>query len=567
MSGSSSAELIAQPFSPSKHSSHQPSRMLQLRAPLSAAFMPLVPHASSGRRGLFSHTSQPWYISAGDGHVVVGDEHEAVAHVELAGEQFDLADHVLAGLVGRVGLAGEHELHRPVGASAASCAAGRAATAAAWRACRWRSGGRSRWSSAVGVEQGVAQARPDERRPARARPCARAAQTSARSTAVDARPRRRRRRRPTPAPTLVRAGARRSWSPTQVWACTPLVIAPIGTSSTGTSGHRPLNISRLTSPCSWATPLAAAGEAQPHDGHVEAVSSGSSCAVAEGHQLVEGDAALRRRSRPKYFSISSRGNRSMPAGTGVWVVNTPPARTASTASAKRECPRSATSSRMRSSDRKPAWPSLVWNTCGSQAERPQGAHAADAEHDLLAEAVLDVAAVQAVGDAARPRRCCPRRRCRAGTAGFDRPSPATRATARVRRRGRRSTCTPVSARAPARGVEAGEALLLLAVGVEPLAEVALGVEQPDGDEGHAEVAGRLQVVAGEDAEAAASTAAGSRDRPNSGEKYATRSSGRVGRGPGTSAAPRWRRARRALRPRGGLDDRWSAASGRPARRR
>ena len=47
---------------PSKHSSHQPSRMLQFKAPLSAAFIPLVPHASSGRRGLLSHTSQPWYM-------------------------------------------------------------------------------------------------------------------------------------------------------------------------------------------------------------------------------------------------------------------------------------------------------------------------------------------------------------------------------------------------------------------------------------------------------------------------------------------------------------------------
>ena len=27
-----------------------------------AAFMPLVPQASSGRRGVFIHTSQPWYI-------------------------------------------------------------------------------------------------------------------------------------------------------------------------------------------------------------------------------------------------------------------------------------------------------------------------------------------------------------------------------------------------------------------------------------------------------------------------------------------------------------------------
>ena len=36
----------------------------------------------------------------------------------------------------------------------------------------------------------------------------------------------------------------------------------------------------------------------------------------------------------KYLSISSAGNRSMPAGTGVWVVKMVPARVASTASAK-----------------------------------------------------------------------------------------------------------------------------------------------------------------------------------------------------------------------------------------
>jgi hypothetical protein len=55
-----SADEIAQPFSPSKHSSHQPSRIEQFSPPLSAAFMPLVPQASWGRRGVFSHTSQPW---------------------------------------------------------------------------------------------------------------------------------------------------------------------------------------------------------------------------------------------------------------------------------------------------------------------------------------------------------------------------------------------------------------------------------------------------------------------------------------------------------------------------
>ena len=56
-----SADEIAHPFSPSNSSSHQPSRIEQLRAPFSAAFSPLVPHASCGRRGVFSHTSQPWY--------------------------------------------------------------------------------------------------------------------------------------------------------------------------------------------------------------------------------------------------------------------------------------------------------------------------------------------------------------------------------------------------------------------------------------------------------------------------------------------------------------------------
>ena len=45
-------------------------------------------------------------------------------------------------------------------------------------------------------------------------------------------------------------------------------------------------------------------------------------------------------------------------------------------------------------------------------------------------------------------------------------------------------------------------LLLPAVPREGLAEVAVPVEEPDADEGDAEVAGRLEVVAGEDAEAA-----------------------------------------------------------------
>ena len=96
----------------------------------------------------------------------------------------------------------------------------------------------------------------------------------------------------------------------------------------------------------------------------------------------------------------------MPAGTGVWVVNTVPARTAASAWSKSR-PSPVTSSRMRSRPRKPAWPSLVWNTSArggrSAAVRAHGAHAADAGQDLLPDAVVLVAAVEAVGDAAQVR--------------------------------------------------------------------------------------------------------------------------------------------------------------------
>jgi len=42
---------------------------------------------------------------------------------------------------------------------------------------------------------------------------------------------------------------------TQLAACTPLVIEPIGTSLVSNPGHRPANISRLTWPCSLLTPF------------------------------------------------------------------------------------------------------------------------------------------------------------------------------------------------------------------------------------------------------------------------------------------------------------------------
>ena len=50
---------ISHPFWPVYPSAHQPSPIDMCGVPLTAAFMPLVPLASSGLRGLFSQTSQP----------------------------------------------------------------------------------------------------------------------------------------------------------------------------------------------------------------------------------------------------------------------------------------------------------------------------------------------------------------------------------------------------------------------------------------------------------------------------------------------------------------------------
>ena len=50
---------------------------------------------------------------------------------------------------------------------------------------------------------------------------------------------------------------------TQVGACTPLVIEVIGTSASSKAGQSPLNIPRLTWPCSSETPLARCESRKP----------------------------------------------------------------------------------------------------------------------------------------------------------------------------------------------------------------------------------------------------------------------------------------------------------------
>ena len=56
----SGVPTICQPLLALYPSAHQPSPMLRWRTPFMPAFMPLVPLASSGLRGVFSQTSHPW---------------------------------------------------------------------------------------------------------------------------------------------------------------------------------------------------------------------------------------------------------------------------------------------------------------------------------------------------------------------------------------------------------------------------------------------------------------------------------------------------------------------------
>src|SRR5450759_769964 len=168
-------------------------------------------------------------------------------------------------------------------------------------------------------------------------------------------------------------------------------------------------------------------------------------------------------SPPKCKAINSRGNLSIPAGTGVWVVNTVPARTTSRASSKVRP--AAVSSRIRSTPWKPACPSLVWNTSG--------------------------AAVPEMAQNARTARTPPMPSSISCSSRWSLPHPHSRTVRGAQQLDRQAV-----------RVDGGVALQLPTVGGQGLLEVATTVEQADADDRYAEVAGRLEVVPGEDAQAA-----------------------------------------------------------------
>jgi hypothetical protein len=141
---------------------------------------------------------------------------------------------------------------------------------------------------------------------------------------------------------------------------------------------------------------------------------------------------------------------------------------------------------------------------GSKATKR--AHATDAEHHLLLQAVLAVAAVQPVRDRARPLGIA----VDIGIEQVQRDAPdldppdlhahrheCARLVGYLDDRAHVLECEGEPPRVVFR-----VALGLPVARVELLPEVALAVEEPDGDERHAEVRGRLQMVSREHAEPA-----------------------------------------------------------------
>ena len=205
----------------------------------------------------------------------------------------------------------------------------------------------------------------------------------------------------------------------------------------------------------------------------------------------------------------------MPAGTGVWVVNTVPARTAASASFDGQAAARRPACASAPAPRKPGVALVHVEDLGlrvarsTRAERPDRPDAADAEQDLLLDPVVLVAAVEPVGGGpqlvvvgldvgvqqqqrhpADPGQPDPRGQL-----------PAARHRHRDRQSARRPAPCTRSIGSPY-GVVGRVVSCCQPSGGQRLAEVAVPVEQADADERHAQVGGRLQVVAGQDAEAA-----------------------------------------------------------------
>ncbi len=227
------------------------------------------------------------------------------------------------------------------------------------------------------------------------------------------------------------------------------------------------------------------------------------------------------RSVPRTVYIWSRPNWSWPAGTGVWVVKTQRWAMASAVFLGGALQRRAAEPLLQQADAEQRGVALVHVVdLGLHAERLQHGDAAEAEHGLLTEAVVGVAAVEVVGEMAV-----------VGVVAFD--------VGVEQEDGDDVALDADHIEAPGADGDLaalhgdGDGLLragqgglgrpghvglgLLANGVEMLAEVSAAMDEGDGDHGGGGVGGGAQGIAGEHAQAAGVGGQRGRERDLHGE--------------------------------------------------
>ena len=165
------------------------------------------------------------------------------------------------------------------------------------------------------------------------------------------------------------------------------------------SGQRPCHISRDTSPWSSETPFAYAAVRSANGVRPKPPSSGATLPSAAN---VSQSKPHRSTSAPTFLRTSSGSKTSFPAGTGVCVVNTVDARSRCTRRVAVDAVVGELAEPLELQER--GMPFVHVEDRRLDPERAQRAHAADAEHELLVDPVLAVAAVQRVGDLPRPVR-------------------------------------------------------------------------------------------------------------------------------------------------------------------
>ncbi len=435
-----------------------------------------------------------------------------MAHLGRGRERDDLADHLLAQVVGRVGLAGEHELHR---------ALGRGQQRQEPIGLGQQQGGPLVGGEPAGEAHGEGLGVEYLAAPGGVGP----AEPPGGQRRLQALPHRR--HQPFPAlvahpPQLLVAHpfdagpplGRRLRPGRQHGAAEQVVhlrghpgvgVHAVGDRADGYlvdghagpqgSEHRPADL-----PVQPRHGVGAPGQAQAHDGHVERGIRRLAGLVAKCHEVVEGHPAL---GGPGLEVTAHEGAREAVDAGGHRRVGGEDAGGARGFQGLGEAQPLVEDGPPDALQAEEPGVALVGvEDLRRLAHRLQGPDPSDAEQDLLAQAVLGVAAVEPVGDAAA-----------LGVVLLDigveqvQPDAAHLGSPHPGHEGLALQLdadpgTVDGAHRHGEGIEAGVALLLPPIAVQRLAEVAVAVEQAHSHERDAEVAGRLEVIAGEHSEAA-----------------------------------------------------------------